>query len=143
MIDTKQYKGTIIITDPCYFIPTQDYERTNYGKDLNKLGFTTYQVAGTGYGDWLNVVITDYGFSTFDADSGQVAVVYKDELVKYYDGFENLRNKRYVEIQDFEGEITIDTTDTDWTVITGVGNVNFRTADSEDESDQYIGDLWY
>ena len=81
------FKGTIIITDPCYLIPNDtDYERTNYGKYLNKLGFTTFLVADTGFGDWNNTITKDDGtiLGSFCADSGQVCVVLAEDATEYY-----------------------------------------------------------
>lgn len=49
---TSTFKGTIIITDPCYVIKNEDWEDSKYGKYLNHLGFNHYITKPTIYGDW-------------------------------------------------------------------------------------------
>ena len=127
-----KFKGTIIITDPCYIISGDDYVRTEYGSKLDMLGFTTYLVEDTGFGDWMNAIIDSKGntLGEFCADSGQVCVVLADELAAYSPRFSNPRAllpNCYVVIYDFDGDIEIDTSDIDWTVIHGSGNINFHS----------------
>lgn len=130
------FNGTIIITDPCYITTNADYERTNYGSELDKLGFTTFLVADTGFGDWSNHIIKDNGeeLGEFCADSGQVCVVLKDEVAKYNPNFLiEYKSHCYATVENFEGEVEIDTSNPDWTVITGQGNINFTSDVSEEE----------
>lgn len=55
-----KFKGTIIITDPCYlgsgnkFLESIDhwYEETDLGEHLHKIGLTSYISESTLYGDW-------------------------------------------------------------------------------------------
>ena len=49
-----KFKGTIIITDPCYIIKdnTDDWDKCDYGENLEALGFTNYISESTLYGDW-------------------------------------------------------------------------------------------
>lgn len=47
-----KFKGTIIITDPCYIIKDDDWSSSNYGENLQKFGFTNYITKPTIYGDW-------------------------------------------------------------------------------------------
>ena len=42
------FKGTIIITDPCYVIKSRDWESSNYGRNLR--GFQGYITEYTLYG---------------------------------------------------------------------------------------------
>lgn len=128
------FKGTIIITDPCYLIPNDaDYDRTNYGKQLDKLGFTTFLVADTGFGDWDNVITKDDGtiLGNFCADSGQVCVVLAEDAIKYYPETSQVVKLKsspcYAIIEDFDGDIEIDTSDSNWTMIYGQGNINFSS----------------
>lgn len=128
------FKGTIIITDPCYLtLNDTDYKRTNYGAYLNKLGFTTFLVADTGYGDWINYIIKDDGviLGYFSADSGQVCVVLAEDAIEYNPEIvQEMKVKHpecYAVIENFDGEIEMDTSDPNWTVIYGRGNINFSS----------------
>lgn len=52
-----KFKGTIIITDPCYIIKKEkgkqdDWERCEYGSYMEALGITNYISESTVYGDW-------------------------------------------------------------------------------------------
>lgn len=134
----QQFKGTLIITDPCYILNNEDYERTNYGKDLNKLGFTSYLVSDTGYRDWVNEILRyspEESLGEFCADSGQVCVVLKEDIENNPDcakKFYLLSKHCYVIIKDFEGVVTIDTTNPNWTTIYGEGNIEFTSRAQED-----------
>lgn len=128
------FKGTIIITDPCYLIPNDtDYEKTNYGKQLDKLGFTTFLVADTGFGDWDNIILQNDGtiLGNFCADSGQVCVVLAEDAIKYYPEMAQVVKSKsspcYAIIENFDGEIEIDTSNSNWTMIYGQGNINFSS----------------
>lgn len=127
-----KFTGTIIITDPCYLCTDDDYEQTNYGSELDKLGFTNYLVEDTGYGDWCNAIFQDNGtkLGNFCADSGQVCVVLAEELIKYNPEFKQVIEKPSTwctVIRDFDGEVEIDTSDSNWTMIYGKGNINFSS----------------
>ena len=135
-----KFTGTIIITDPCYLCTDDDYERTNYGKELDKLGFTNYLVEDTGIGDWSNAIFQDNGekLGDFCADSGQVCVVLAEELIKYNLEFKQVIEKPsacYAIIRDFNGEVEIDTSDSNWTMIYGKGNINFSSCSADAEDD--------
>lgn len=45
-------KGTIIITDPCYIVKEEDWDKLDLGQDLEILGFTNFISKPTIYGDW-------------------------------------------------------------------------------------------
>ena len=135
-----KFKGTLIITDPCYITKDNDYERTNYGSELNKLGFTTYLVADTGFGDWSNHITKDDGtiLGEFCADSGQVCVVLKEDLDKYNPLFFSkyrAYSHCYAIVDNFEGEVEIDTSNSNWTIVHGQGNIDF-SSDTFDEDDE-------
>lgn len=135
-----KFKSTIIITDPCYLCDDNDYERTNYGTELDKLGFTKYLVEDTGFGDWSNAIFQDDGtkLGDFGADSGQVCVVLAEELIKYDPKFKPVIEKPsacYAVIRDFNGEVEIDTSDSNWTMIYGKGNINFSSCSADAEDD--------
>ena len=45
-------KDDVIITDPCYVVKDEDWDKCEYGKRLDVLGFTNYVSESTIYGDW-------------------------------------------------------------------------------------------
>lgn len=48
-----KFKGTLIITDPCYIDSSDDkWDKSEYGKDLSIYGCKTYISESTLYGDW-------------------------------------------------------------------------------------------
>jgi hypothetical protein len=141
----KRFKGSIVIGDPSYFIKSDDdYQRCEYGKKLSVLGFSDYLYLE--FPDDPQIVInTDTGkvLGGICQDSCSVAVVYKSELEKHNPNYEEAfgdKSNRTV-IEDFDGEIDCEIvpaetdygSDTD-TVITGTGNINFRSCYEEDLS---------
>ena len=141
----KRFKGSIVIGDPSYFIKSDDdYQRCEYGKKLSVLGFSDYLYLE--FPDDPQIVInTDTGkvLGGICQDSCSVAVVYKSELEKHNPNYEEAfgdKSNRTV-IEDFDGEIACEIvpaetdygSDTD-TVITGTGNINFRSCYEEDLS---------
>ena len=104
------FKGDIIITDPCYFIKDEDWENSDYGQELDKLGFENYFCENILCGDWIcgtyrlgdyidpisiidaMNIIFDEGWTInmespklgeFTADAGLVGVFLLDEVRKY------------------------------------------------------------
>jgi len=133
-------KGDIIITDPCYFIKEKDWNERVYGTvgkkgDLFHLGFSSYLISQTYYGDWscttfqtneknvvehLNLIEkhlendekellneNDVEIGQFCADSGMVCVVLLDEVLKLKPDFDYHITKPWTTtlIKDFVGEI--------------------------------------
>lgn len=47
-----KFKGSIIITDPCYVAKDDDWEKSDYGENMQILGFTNIISEQTIYGDW-------------------------------------------------------------------------------------------
>ena len=47
-----KFKGTIVITDPCYLVEEKDWDRSGWGSNLEALGLNTYITESTIYGDW-------------------------------------------------------------------------------------------
>jgi hypothetical protein len=149
----KRFKGSIVIGDPSYFIKCEeDWERCEYGSNLAVLGFTDYLYLD--FPDDPQIVInSDTGevLGGICQDSCTVAVVYKSELEKYNPDYEKdfgqaygLDNNRAV-IENFDGEIDCKKVpvETEFcgdletvidTVITGTGNINFRSCYEEDLS---------
>jgi len=59
-----KFKGDIIITDPCYIMKhddssDRDWDKCNYGSNMEKLGITHYLTADTEYGDWSCTTVKD------------------------------------------------------------------------------------
>lgn len=47
-----KFNGTIIITDPCYIVKDNDWDKCDCGDNMERLGFTNYICGSTIYGDW-------------------------------------------------------------------------------------------
>ena len=48
-----KFKGTVVITDPCYFVKDEDWNENIWDNgDLGSLGFSSYICRPTIYGDW-------------------------------------------------------------------------------------------
>ena len=139
----QHFKGSIVIGDPSYFVNSDaDWELSEYGQRLDKLGFTDHMVID--FPDDPQIVIhteTKEILGGICQDSGVIAVVYKDELAAYDPDYEksffSARNRTVIE--NFDGEITHKTVpvtldgyeDTD-TVISGQGNISFRSCYEDD-----------
>lgn len=147
-----RFKGDIIITDPYYVCKPNDWEYSDFGEDLSLLGFTTWISRDTIYGDWLCTVFkegTEEELGEFCADTGKVAVMLLDEVLKYNPDFDYHINKAWTAalIKDFDGEIDFEVVheegvyeeDTEWGAkkgdkwendsvrVIGKGNINFFT----------------
>lgn len=109
-----EFDGDIIITDPCYIIKdgSDDWERCNYGENMELLGFSKYITKRTLCGDWsCTTYNTDnnQAIGAFSADTGLVSVFLLDEILKY-----NPEYKAHIEskwtttwIRDFKGKVQI------------------------------------
>lgn len=72
-----KFKGTIIITDPCYImraehhgttpITEDDWEACDYGQNMEVLGIKHYICESTLYGDW--------GCTTYKVDTDPVEII--------------------------------------------------------------------
>lgn len=108
-----KFKGTIIITDPCYFVKDKDWTEEVYAGDgdLTHLGFTNSLCSSTIYGDWtcsiyekdsdtlkedIQELFEEYdwrGLNRFEkeskkigefcSDAGLVSVILLEDLEKY------------------------------------------------------------
>lgn len=81
--DWKEYKGDILITDPCYLIKHEDWGCSNLGKFLPSI-----MHRDTIYGDWSCTVFerpleNAKILGTFCADAGEVCVVLKSDVERY------------------------------------------------------------
>ena len=73
-----KFKGSIIITDPCYVAKGDDWEKCDYGGSMYDLGFTTVISESTIYGDW--------SCTTYKTDEDPREVIRKiAELQKQFD----------------------------------------------------------
>lgn len=107
-----KFKGTIIITDPCYVIRAEhhgtkgitenDWDYCDCGDSMEKLGINIYMTESTEYGDWscttfkgniedfytdeskehLHVEVSNK-LGQFCADAGLVSVFLLDEVKSY------------------------------------------------------------
>lgn len=129
----KRFKGSIIITDPCYIFRDDDWEKSEWGDRPDKIGFQTYLVSSTGYGDWSCGTFkekTDELLGKFCADAGLVGVFLLDEIKSYNPNYDVERETIYAAtlIKDFDGEIWIEENREFGNVkIIGRGNINFHT----------------
>ncbi len=189
-----KFKGTIIITDPCYIVKKcveknpnpfpctteyinspnrnelikqynkweklhNDWERCEYGENMEALGISHYICRSTICGDWScttykimkdpykvidNFVEAsekgeDYGvdcskLGNFCADAGLVAVFNLDEVRKYNPSIDEWIASHdwcVTVIPDFEGEVDYYVDKQDAAHIVGVGNINFFTDQTE------------
>ena len=113
----------------------EDWEICEYGENMEVLGFKTYLVDGTGYGDWGCTVYDDkkQKIGEFCADAGLVGVFLLDEVLKYNPDFNYHLERPWTTtlIKDFHGTVEIKSkmTDDGYPLVTvvGVGNVNFKS----------------
>lgn len=91
------FKGTIVITDPCYIIndsKQDDWCKCSYGENMEALGINHYMTESTIYGDWSCI--------TYAIDNPQKIVNQLAEISKYfsnkyeeYGGYKNISEKQY------------------------------------------------
>ena len=104
-----KFKGDIIITDPCYICKDEDWEKCEYGENMEALEIKNYICRDTLYGDWSCTTFnSDTGekIGEFCADAGMVAVFLLDEVLKYNPEFDYHINRPWTTtlIEDFDGE---------------------------------------
>lgn len=143
-MEKKHYfKGSIVIGDPSYFTNSEsDWKLCEFGKQMDKLGFSDYLFIL--FPDDPQVIINETTHKLLGGicqDSGVIVVVYKKELESYNPDYEKsfFSEKNRTIINDFDGEIEYKTVsiyingyeDTD-TIITGNGNIIFRSCFKED-----------
>ncbi|MBR5826456.1 MAG: hypothetical protein IKY78_05160 [Clostridia bacterium] len=130
------FKGDIIITDPMYIIKSdEDWERCEYGQNLESIGISTYITSINGDEIGSDVVSLDEykKIGKFCSDSCVVTVMLLNELRTYNSNFDKKLEKHcYAIVKNFEGEIEllemIEDDGTDQRLyFLGKGNMNFRT----------------
>lgn len=104
-----EFDGDIIITDPCYVMKEDDdWERCDYGDDMEALGIEHFMTRETIYGDWSCTVFdtdTKKPIGEFCADAGLVSVMLLDEVLRYNPDFDYHEKRTWTTtlIQDFKG----------------------------------------
>lgn len=152
-----KFKGTIIITDPCYITKKDSdaWSKCEYEQNMEALGITHYICKSTIYGDWSCTTYKiagnpykvidrlveaakageDYGVNcsclgNFCADAGMVAVFDLDEVRKYnpdIDEWIASHDWCVTTISDFDGEVEYYIDQDRCAHIVGIGNINFFT----------------
>lgn len=133
-MDIKYFEGDIVITDPGYIIPagSDGWEVSNDCDNMENLGLKTNLVSYTGIGDWSNSITDSKGnvLGEFCADCGLVGVFLLDEVLSYNPDFKNDMEKNphiATVIKGFKGNVIIDDSIEDWTVVRGDGNIKFSS----------------
>lgn len=102
-----KFKGTIVITDPCYImradhhgttpLTEDDWDTCDYGSSMEALGINNYITENTIYGDW--------SCTTYATENPQKAVDDLAEIAKYfndkyeeYGGYKVTTDEQYEEI---------------------------------------------
>lgn len=137
------FKGTIIITDPCYFLKEED----NCADDWTALPnhhFSSFLRSRTLYGDWschtfklksndeklTGLILEGHEvLGEFCADGGEVCVALLDEVLKYNPSFDYHKERKWTTttIENFDGDIQI-VNDKDYGIqVVGKGNIPFIT----------------
>ncbi|MCL2009520.1 MAG: hypothetical protein FWG71_03100 [Synergistaceae bacterium] len=135
-----KFKGDVIITDPGYFIKSEDdwqlYCNARFGGDSDALGqfgfnqaiiIESEEVAGEVYDDKGRMI------GEFCSDSAEICVCLLEDVLKHnpnYDDYNRFKNTATV-IRNFDGEIEIHETEDDCEFqIVGKGNINFHTKEA-------------
>ena len=137
MQNGKSFNGTIIIGDPCEIVKSEeDWRLCEYGKHLDRLGFTDYLYIVS---DEVAPIIKDDSdniLGSFCTDSAIVVVALLDELLKYNPSFDQHKHIYYKDnwtvIENFNGTVNYYEKDEN-TYIEGRGNINFITVYEDDE----------
>ena len=106
-----------------------DWERCEYGDEMEVLGINTYLSDRTIYGDWSCSTFnsdTKKKIGDFCADAGMVAVFLLDEVLRYNPDFNYHTERPWTTtlIRDFHGTVELHRDGEEVTVI-GKGNINF------------------
>lgn len=110
-----------------------DWERCEYGENMEELGIHTYLCRDTLYGDWscttFNTDTNDI-LGEFCADAGMVGVFLLDEVLKYNPEFDWYQTRPWTTtlIKNFDGEIDFEIDDEENLHVIGTGNINFKTS---------------
>lgn len=151
-----KFKGTIIITDPCYIIKDKDKKHIDYSSDsMKNLGISHCISGSTIYGDWscttfqtiddpyYNLKALEDAYDSneyvkidcsklgeFCSDAGMVAVFDLDEVRKYNQGINEWMASHswcVTVIPNFNGKVEYYVNEQGEAHIVGIGNINFFT----------------
>lgn len=137
-----KFKGTIVITDPCYLDSDNSilddsnwWKESSYGEDMSQFGFTSYISESTIIGDWSWRTInldSEEIIGKFCADAGMVCVCLLEEVLNFNPKFEKWAKSHpwcATIIEDFDGDVKyiVDENDDMMFHIVGKGNINFTT----------------
>lgn len=128
----------IVITDPCYIIKDEDWEKSSFGSNLRIFGVTNYLTRDTLYGDWsctvFNLDEDRKLIGEFCADAGLVCVLsLRDAIEKINPNFEQWAKDHdwcVTIIRNFTGFVQIKTafnsfTNEIYAYVSGSGSINF------------------
>lgn len=108
--EPMEFDGDIIITDPCYVVKFDDWDKCGCINNMEVLGFYHYMARDTIYGDW-NCTTFDIDskkpIGQFCADAGLVGVFLLDEVLKYNPDFNYHTEKPWTTtlIKNFKGSV--------------------------------------
>lgn len=108
--DEIEFDGDILITDPCYFVKNEDYDKVSfYMETLKAIGIPHSYSRDTIYGDWSCHVFDkdNKPIGEFCADGGCVCVALMDEVMKYNPEFNYPENRPWTSavIKNFKGKV--------------------------------------
>lgn len=131
----ENFKGTIIIGDPCEMVVSEDdWQRTKWGEKMHLIGFNKY-ISFECEEDRPNVINYDSKeiLGTYCTDSCMICIVYLDDLLKYNPTFNQHIEypENWTVIKDFNGKIRVKVKN-DYPIVVGKGNVNFYTESNEE-----------
>lgn len=95
-----KFKGTIIITDPCYIMKEDsDWSKCNYGLNIEALGIYNYITETTIYGDWS---CTTYSVENPLEVVNKIAEIskYFNNKLKEYGGYEEISDEEYKSLNE-------------------------------------------
>lgn len=119
-LKSAQFDGDIIITDPCYIshgldeaCRDDDWDKCEYGHNMEVLGIHNYITNSTIYGDWSCTTFekgTHKVLGRFCADAGLVSVFDLKEVLKYNPNYNDPVEKPWTAtlIKDFKGRVWIE-----------------------------------
>ena len=125
----------IVITDPCYFVPNDDWSGSHYGEELPFAHITDR----TGCGDgsfYVQDTDRDVAIGTFAADTGQTTVAALDDVLEYNpEAFKGIQPDCYCVVHDFTGTIEFTYGEDDGVLhIMGSGDMDFETRERARQS---------
>ena len=119
-----EFDGDIIITDPCYVVRDEDmydndWQESEYGERLDKLGINHFMTRDTIFGDWsCSVFNTNTGrkIGSFCADAGLVSVMSLEEVLQYNPEFNYHTDKKWTTalIKNFKGTVQFIVKEVKW-----------------------------